>query len=84
MPAFTADDLATILIEGAGEAEPIDWQDTTALETSFDDLGYDSIALLETAGRVQRKFGVLIEDELPNLTTPAQFVDHVNELVAAR
>ncbi|HYS34717.1 MAG TPA: acyl carrier protein [Pseudonocardiaceae bacterium] len=79
MPTFTVDDLAEIMHEGAGEAEPIDWQGS-ALTTTFEDLGYDSVALLETAGRVHQQFGVQIEDELPELKTPAEFIEHVNEL----
>lgn len=82
MPEFTIDHLARILREGAGETEPIDWTGG-ALATPFTELGYDSIALLETAGRVALEFGARIDDdELPALETPQQFIDHVNTLTA--
>lgn len=82
MSAFTVEELAEILREGAGEAEPIDWSRTT-LDRRFEDLGYDSVALLETACRVRQRYGVVIEDELAELETPAEFIHHVNSLVVA-
>ncbi|MGH3802462.1 MAG: acyl carrier protein [Pseudonocardiaceae bacterium] len=83
MSAFTIGHLARILQEGAGGAEPID-RNSDVLETPFEDLGYDSIAILETASRVQQQFGVRIDNELADLRTPGQFIDHVNELVAIK
>lgn len=79
MATFTVEQLATILRDGAGEAEPIVWTDETVGQT-FEDLGYDSIALLETASRVQQLLGIKLEDSIAELRTPAEFIDHVNQL----
>lgn len=40
-------------------------------ETAFEELGVDSLARAEIAARVQDRFGVDIEDELREETTPA-------------
>jgi minimal PKS acyl carrier protein len=78
MQKFTLDELRTIMRACAGEAESIDL-DSDILDTTFADLGYDSIALLETAGRIERSTGIAIaDDELTVLGTPRALVDLVN------
>jgi act minimal PKS acyl carrier protein len=43
------------------------------------DLGYDSLAMLELAGHVQRRYGVPIPDEaVERMTTPRSTVDYIN------
>lgn len=69
--------LMEILRECAGAPEP-GFEDT-ALRTPFDDLGYDSLALLECASRIQRAYGVPIADEvIPTLDTPQDLLALVN------
>ncbi len=76
---FTVDDLRTILRAAAGEEDGTT-PDTDILDLSFEDLGYDSIALLETAGRIQREFGVELPDSLvTDARTPRVLIDAVNE-----
>jgi len=78
MQKFTLDDLRTIMRACAGEAESIDLEDDI-LDMSFEELGYDSIALLETAGRIERSTGIAIADnDLTILGTPRALVDLVN------
>ncbi len=78
MQKFTLDDLRTIMRSCAGEAESTDL-DSDILDASFEELGYDSIALLETAGRIERSTGITIaDDELTVLGTPRALVDLVN------
>jgi acyl carrier protein len=84
MSIFTVTDLADILREGAGETEPIDWTCPKVMDATFEDLGYDSIALLETAARIEQKFGVRLEDDLGELHTPAVFITCVNQLAASK
>ena len=58
---LTIDDLKRILREAAGQDETIDL-DGDILDTSFEDLGYDSLALLETGSRIEREHGIELED----------------------
>ncbi|GAA3343130.1 acyl carrier protein [Amorphoplanes nipponensis] len=78
MSQFTIEDLKRIMRACAGEDESVDL-DGDIGELTFDQLGYDSLALLETASRVQRELRVALPDEaLGDVETPAQFVAFVN------
>lgn len=71
-------DLRRILLEGAGAEQGVDL-DGEILDTPFDDLGYDSLALMETAARLSREYGVTIdEDGLAEATTPRRLLELVN------
>jgi act minimal PKS acyl carrier protein len=50
------------------------------LDTRFDDLGYDSLARLETASAIEQEFGVLLDDDaaLGEVATPREFLEYVN------
>ncbi|GAA2879361.1 actinorhodin polyketide synthase acyl carrier protein [Actinoplanes cyaneus] len=82
MPIMTIDDLQRILVSCAGE------DDATATVTDsagrrFDDLGYDSLALMETAARIEQEFGVkLPDDEVNDARTPQELLDLVNGRLA--
>ncbi|WP_019819617.1 acyl carrier protein [Saccharomonospora saliphila] len=56
------EDLVRILRECAGEAENVDL-DGDILDTDFQDLGYDSLALLEASSRISREYGVTLSDD---------------------
>lgn len=58
---FTLDDLRRILRAAAGEND-VAVLDGDILDMPFAELGYDSLALLETAGRIEREFGIQLED----------------------
>lgn len=76
MNAVTMDDLRRILVECAGgdEALPKD-----IVDVEFAALGYDSLALIETAARLRREFGVTISDDrVTELSTPADMLAAVN------
>ncbi|MFI6490856.1 acyl carrier protein [Streptomyces sp. NPDC050564] len=76
---FTLDDLQRILISVAGADEGIDLDGESA-DTLLTDLGYDSLALLETAAVVSREYGVTLDDEaVTAVTTPRGFVGLVND-----
>ncbi|ARZ66808.1 acyl carrier protein [Streptomyces albireticuli] len=72
------DTLRRILVACAGEDE------TAApagdiLDIPFTDLGYDSLALMESAARIKQDFGVDIADDvLTELETPRALLDLVN------
>jgi minimal PKS acyl carrier protein len=76
---FEAKDLWRILRDGAGAENAVDL-DRDGLEATFEDLGYDSIALLETASRISREYGVVIDDDaLSEAKTPRSLIDLINE-----
>ncbi|NLU68564.1 acyl carrier protein [Streptomyces sp. HNM0574] len=75
---FTVEDLKRILLQGAGAAEGVDL-DGDILDTDFEDLGYESLALLETGSRIERELGIsLDETELSEARTPRQLIALVN------
>ncbi|MFD9488965.1 acyl carrier protein [Streptomyces sp. NPDC059991] len=75
---FTLDDLRRILLEAAGAEEGVDL-DGDILDTEFEVLGYESLALLETGGRIEREYGISLDDDaLTDATTPRALIDVVN------
>ena len=83
MSEFTLPELADKLRECAGESEGIDLDSDAVLDVPFIDLGYDSLALLEVAGRITRDYGVALPDEaLDSAETPRAFVDLVNSTLS--
>ncbi|MER5279377.1 acyl carrier protein [Streptomyces sp. NPDC002809] len=82
---FAIDDLRRILREAAGTAEGVDL-DADILDTTFNSLGYESLALLETGGRIEREYGIALDDDtLSDADTPRALIDVVNDqLTAAR
>jgi act minimal PKS acyl carrier protein len=74
---MTIDDLRKILIECAGEDESVGLHGDI-LDIPFTELGYDSLALMETASRIKREFGVEIADEdIAVVDTPRVLLDMV-------
>lgn len=75
---FTLDDLKRILLEGAGADESVDL-DGDILDTDFEELGYESLALLETGGRIEREYGITLDDTaLTDARTPRALISVVN------
>ncbi|MER8048071.1 acyl carrier protein [Streptomyces sp. NPDC094032] len=82
MPQLTTDRLMEIIRDCAGEGDPVTG-DRRPEDQEFTTLGYDSLALLETASRLEREFPVSIEDDALALAkTPAQLTALVNRLLA--
>ncbi|MFJ3631541.1 acyl carrier protein [Streptomyces sp. NPDC090112] len=80
---FTVDDLLRILVESAGADETFNL-DGDILDTGFEQLGYESLALLETGSRIEREYGISLDDtELTGSSTPRQLIETVNGLIAA-
>lgn len=79
---MTIDDLRRALIACAGESDDIAVDEDT-LDWDFDDLGYDSLARMETAARIEQEHGAHIpEEHITDLRTPRQLLDFVNGVVA--
>lgn len=82
MTRFTMADLVEVMRAAAGEDESVDLDGNIA-EITFGELGYDSLAVMETASRVERELGVsLPEETMTTIETPTQFVDLVNAQLA--
>jgi act minimal PKS acyl carrier protein len=78
---FTLEDLKRILREAAGAGVDLD---SDILDDTFEDLGYDSLALLETGSRVEREFGITLDDAtLAEAHTPAALIEAVSVCLAA-
>jgi minimal PKS acyl carrier protein len=76
--SFTLDDLRAILRDAAGDDEGLDGD---IAGSSFSDLGFDSLALLEVSARIARVRQVSVPDgALHGDSTPGGTVRLVNEL----
>lgn len=75
---ITIEDIKRILRQAAGESEGVDL-DGDITDERFEDLGYDSIALLEVSSRITQEYGVRIEDSAAaEADTPAALLKAVN------
>jgi act minimal PKS acyl carrier protein len=67
-----------MLRESAGEEEGIDL-DGDVIDTPFMDLGYDSLALLQVIGQIQREYGIEIPDDaVVDAETPGALLALIN------
>ena len=82
MNKLTAEQLFEIITQCAGEDESVSF-DGASLDVKFNDLGYDSLALLETAGRISRDFDIqLSDDAVTDTRTPRSLLELVNKSIA--
>ncbi|WP_026416408.1 acyl carrier protein [Actinomadura oligospora] len=78
MTELTAADLFRMLVEAAGDTGS-GLAPEESLDVAFEDLGYDSLALMETSALIERTVGVGVDDEvLADLRTPRELLDLVN------
>ncbi len=83
MRQFERDDLKALLRECAGEEEGVDL-DGDVVDVPFAELGYDSLAILQTTGRIERDFDVALDEEaLDEADTPRAYLELVNRALAA-
>jgi minimal PKS acyl carrier protein len=77
MAEFTGDQMRLALRESAG-VDAGTYPEDNLLDATFEDLGCDSLAVLEIVSRAQNVTGVPIpEDAVPDLTTPRSVMDFV-------
>ncbi|MFE7898054.1 acyl carrier protein [Streptomyces sp. NPDC057424] len=75
---FSIEDLKRILFDGAGAPEGPGVEAAT-VDLDFQELGYDSLAVLETCTRIEREFAISLDEEvLGEARTPRALVDAVN------
>lgn len=74
----TLADLTRMLRESAGEEEGVDL-DGDVIDTPFIELGYDSLALLQVIGQIQREYGIEIPDDaVVDAETPGALLALIN------
>ncbi|CAM5489335.1 actinorhodin polyketide synthase acyl carrier protein [Streptomyces spiroverticillatus] len=84
MTRFEITDLTALLRESAGADEGVDL-DGEITDVPFDDLGYDSLALLQTTGLIERQWEVVLDEEaVSEARTPGQYLEVVNQALNAR
>lgn len=75
---FTVEDVARVLAAAAGAPEGIA-AGSDITDIAFDVLGYDSLALLEASSRIEREFGVALDDSwIADVDTPRGLIRLVN------
>ncbi|MEW2635803.1 acyl carrier protein [Streptomyces sp. NPDC048389] len=80
--SFTLDDLKRILLQSAGVDENVDL-DGDILDTDFEELSYESLAILETCGRIERDYGIALDDTVvTEARTPRALLELVNAQLA--
>ncbi|MFD3523536.1 acyl carrier protein [Streptomyces sp. NPDC058653] len=78
MSAFTLTEFKKI-VGLSYESEAADALDAAALDTTFTDLGYDSLTVYEFVTRIQDDYGVTVPDEdLDALDTPGALIAYVD------
>lgn len=81
---MTPDELITIIRANAGEPDG-GRLDGDSMDVAFDELGYDSIQVLEIAGHIERKLGIALPDDIVTETTSMrELLLAVDAAVAAR
>ena len=79
---MTIDDLRRVLLACGGESD-VDMSGDI-LDVRFEDLGYDSLALIESAAQIGQEFGVQLPDErVIALETPRELLGLVNASLEA-
>ncbi|AXK32539.1 acyl carrier protein [Streptomyces armeniacus] len=80
-PTFSMDELQRLLLTDSVEGAAVDI--AAAADTPFQELGYDSLAMLELVCRVGREYGVsLPEDAEKAMTTPNEAVRYIGRSLA--
>lgn len=83
MPEFTVGTLTRIMRECVRDAE-VDLS-ADRIDTSFEELGYDSLAVLEIVARINQELGARLPDEaIETTSTPRQALAVVNDALAER
>jgi act minimal PKS acyl carrier protein len=79
---FTLEDLKRTLLEAAGVAEGVDLNGDI-LDTEFEVIGYESLALLEAGSLIEREYDISLDEEAAGeANTPRAFIDVVNAQLA--
>jgi len=81
---ITLDELVTTLRECAGVDEE-ELLEGDILDVPFEDLGYDSLAMLNTLGRLEREHQVSLPDDvIDKCPTPRALLDEINSRIGSQ
>jgi len=73
-------DLVVLLRTNAGDSDTFDL-DGDVLDVPFDELNYDSLALLQVTGAIERDYDVALDEEaLEEAQTPRRYLEVVNQV----
>ncbi|AZM57845.1 actinorhodin polyketide synthase [Streptomyces sp. WAC 01529] len=76
-------ELTGLLRECAGVDEGVDL-DGDVIDTPFAELGYDSLAVLQTTGHIEREYGITLSDDtVAEAETPRMLLGFINESLTA-
>ncbi|MGR4884251.1 acyl carrier protein [Streptomyces sp. LARHCF249] len=76
-------DLMRLLRDCAGAEEGVDMAGDHVLDTLFLDLGYDSLALLQTTGLIERQYEISLDEEaMDEAETPRKYLELVNRVLS--
>jgi act minimal PKS acyl carrier protein len=82
---FTLDDLKRMLRAAAGEEDDSDNLGSDILDMGFEELGYDSLAMLETSRCIELECGITLDDDtVTTAATPRAMLELVNGELAAK
>ncbi|MEU1231246.1 acyl carrier protein [Streptomyces sp. NPDC005828] len=85
MSTFTLPELIAKLRECAGDSDTYDLDTDDVIDVPFLELGYDSLALLQVTGVLDRELGIeLSDDEVAAVETPRLFLGLVNDALGLR
>ncbi|WP_340377086.1 methyltransferase [Streptomyces sp. SS7] len=84
MQEFTLEELVELIEAHAGEPDEGEL-DVSVVDVLFQELGYDSVQLLEVVSQIKARYGLdLAEGILAEMRTPRQVLDTINELLRSR
>jgi len=84
MSVFTLDELKVVVHEASGVTDGVSLDENT-LDETMRELGYDSLAVLEIASKIQRDFGIDMPDEaIEGMQTPRAILDYVNSQLTVK
>jgi minimal PKS acyl carrier protein len=82
MDDLTLEEFIALIETHAGEPDEGDL-DVNVIDVLFEQLGYDSIRLLEVISQIRYRYGLDLNEEiLTEMRTPRQALDKLNALIA--
>ncbi|MFM9368677.1 acyl carrier protein [Streptomyces sp. Da 82-17] len=80
MSEITLKDLGALLLECVGAPDDgMVMEGEQALDTTFMEFGYDSLALLQLTGLISRNYGLVLDDDaVAEADTPRRLLEIVN------
>jgi acyl carrier protein len=82
MAEMTFDELRNFLLRAVGGDDSVDLS-ADSLDEGLSDLGFDSLAVIDVTSKVEQHYGIkLPESDASEITTPREFLDLVNRVLA--